>query len=88
MKYTAPDGHIIESLPNPQIVKYECDCLEITDGIYTSVETTGADTIIGIQQIKVKRSVNNNFMKIEIQMSSDAELLQYIQDNTPSEITY
>jgi hypothetical protein len=88
MKYTAPDGHIIESLPNPQIVRYECDCFEIVDGIYNSVETTGAATEIGIQQIKIKRIVDNNFMKIEIQMSNDAELLQYIADNTPSEITY
>lgn len=88
MTYTAPDGHIINSLPNPQIVIYECDCSEIVDGIYYSVETTGAATEIGIQQIKIKRSVDDNWMKIEIQMSSDAELLKYIQDNTPSEITY
>ena len=88
MKYTAPDGHIIESKPNPQIVTYNCDCSEITDGIYRSVETTGAATDIGIQQIKIKRSVDNNKMTIEIQMSSDAELKQYIIDNTPSEITY
>lgn len=88
MKYIAPDGHIIESLPNPQIVKYECDCSNIADGIYRSIETTGAATEIGIQQIKIKRLVDNNFMKIEIQMSSDAELEQYIIDNTPSDITY
>lgn len=88
MTYTAPDGNVIESLPNPQIVKYECNCSDIVDGIYTSVETTGAATEIGIQQIKIKRIVDNNYMKIEIQMSSDAELLQYIQDNTtPPQIT-
>jgi len=88
MKYTAPDGHIINSLPNPQIVNYECACSEIVDGIYYSLETTGAATEIGIQQIKIKRIVDNNFIKIEIQMSSDAELLQYIQDNTHPTITY
>lgn len=88
MKYTAPDGHIIESKPNPEIVRYECACSEIVDGIYRSVETTGAATEIGIQQIKIKRIVDNNFMKIEIQMSSDEELLQYIYDNTHPNITY
>jgi DNA-directed RNA polymerase subunit E'/Rpb7 len=88
MTYTAPDGHIIESEPYPQIVRYECACSEIVDGVYTSVETTGAATDIGIQQIKIKRIVDNNYMKIEVQMSSDAELIKYIEDNTPSEITY
>lgn len=85
MKYTAPDGHVIESLPNPQIVSYKCSCTDIGDGIYTSVETAGAATEIGIQQIKIKRIVNNNYMKIEIQMSTDAELLDYIKQNTPVE---
>jgi DNA-directed RNA polymerase subunit E'/Rpb7 len=88
MTYTAPDGHIIESEAYPTIVRYECACSEIVDGVYRSVETTGAATEIGIQQIKIKRIVDSNFMKIEIQMSSDEELLQYIADNTPSEITY
>jgi len=60
MTYTAPDGHVIESLPYPKIVVYACKCEEIVDGIYYSVETTGAATEIGIQQIKIKRIVDNN----------------------------
>jgi DNA-directed RNA polymerase subunit E'/Rpb7 len=88
MKYTAPDGHIIESKAYPQIVTYECVCSEIVDGVYTSVETTGADTEIGIQQIKIKRTVNTDNMKIEIQMSSDAELIEYIQENTPPNLDF
>lgn len=88
MKYTAPDGHIIESLPNPEIVTYQCICSEIVDGIYTSIETTGSSTEIGIQQIKIKRSVDNDNMKITIQMSSDEELLQYINDNTPPNLNF
>ena len=88
MTYTAPDGHIIESKPNPAIVTYECDCSEIVDGVYTSMETTGADTEIGIQQIKIKRTVNNNNMTIEIQMSSDAELIEYINENTPPNLNF
>lgn len=88
MTYTAPDGFIIQSKPNPEIVKYECSCSDITDGIYYSIETTGDSTEIGIQQIKIKRTVSNNFMKIEIQMSSDAELIAYINQNTPPTLNF
>lgn len=81
MTYTAPDGHIMESLPYPQEVIYSCDCTEIVDGVYTSIETTGAATEIGIQQIKIKRTVDNNNMTIEIVMSSDEELIEYQNNN-------
>jgi hypothetical protein len=81
MTYTAPDGHIIESLPYPQKVNYSCGCSEIVDGIYYSIETTGAATEIGIQQIKIKRIVDNNNMTIEIVMSSDEELIEYQNNN-------
>lgn len=88
MTYTAPDGHIIESEPNPAIVTYECACSEIVDGVYNSVETTGAATEIGIQQIKIKRVVDDNWMKITIQMSSDEELIEYINQNTPPNLNF
>lgn len=88
MTYTAPDGFVIQSKPNPDIVTYECPCSEIVDGVFYSVETTGADTQIGIQQIKIKRIVNNNYMKIEIQESSDAELIEYIKENTPPTLNF
>lgn len=88
MTYTAPDGFVIQSKPNPEIVTYECSCSEIVDGVFYSVETTGADTQIGIQQIKIKRIVNNNYMKIEIQESSDAELIEYIKENTPPTLNF
>lgn len=81
MTYKAPDGHIIESLPYPQVVNYSCECSEIVDGTYYSTETTGAATEIGIQQINIKRSVDNNYMDIEIIMSSDAELIEYQNNN-------
>ena len=81
MTYTAPDGHIIESLPYPQKVNYSCNCEEIVDGIYYSIETTGAATEIGIQQMKIKRAVDNNNMNIEIIMSSDEELIEYQNNN-------
>jgi hypothetical protein len=51
------------------------------DGIYYSIETTGAATEIGIQQINIKRSVDNNYMDIEIIMSSDEELIEYQNNN-------
>ena len=81
MTYTAPDGHVIDSLPYPQVVTYSCPCEGIGDGIYYSMETTGAATEIGIQQIKIKRTVDNNHMTIEIVMSSDEELIEYQQQN-------
>jgi hypothetical protein len=81
MTYTAPDGHIIESLPYPQEVTYSCACEGIVDGIYYSMETTGAATEIGIQQIKIRRFVENNFMDLSIIMSSDAELIEYQNNN-------
>lgn len=81
MTYTAPDGHIIESLPYPQEVIYSCVCEGIVDGIYDSIETTGAATIIGIQQINIRRLVENNNMTISIIMSSDEELIEYQNNN-------
>ena len=81
MTYTAPDGYIIESLPNLQEVVYSCDCEGIVDGIYYSMETTGAATEIGIQQIKIKRFVENNYMTITIVMSLDEELIEYQNNN-------
>jgi hypothetical protein len=88
MKYTAPDAHIIESLPSPTPVNYECDCQDIIDGVYYSIETTGAPSEIGIQQIKIKRIVDNNFMKITVIMSTDEELLTYINSNTPPVLNF
>ncbi len=82
MTYTAPDGHIIESLPYPQEVLYTCPCKGIVDGKYESLETTGAATNIGIQQIKITRMVENNSMNLSIIMSSDEELIDYQNNNT------
>ena len=82
MKYTAPDGHIIESLPYPQEVSYECACEGISDGRYESMETTSAATILGIQQIRILRLVDNNNMIITIRESSDEELQEYINNPT------
>ena len=78
MTYTAPDGHVINSEPYPNVVEYSCACSGISDGIYESVETTSADTEIGIQQINIKREVNSNLMTITIVMSSDQQLIDYI----------
>jgi hypothetical protein len=82
MTYTAPDGHIIESMPYPEEVYYTSICKGIVDGRYESMETTGAATIIGIQQIKIFRLVENNVMDLTIKMSSDEELIAY--QNNPT----
>ena len=81
MTYTAPDGHVMHSLVYPLEVIYSCPCEGIVDGIYYSMETTGAATEIGIQQIKIKRTVDTNNMTIEIVMSSDEELIEYQNNN-------
>lgn len=81
MTYTAPNGHIIESKEWPNIATYTCPCEGIVDGTYESIETTGAATEIGIQQIKIKRIVENNVMTITITMSTDAELIEYQTNN-------
>jgi hypothetical protein len=81
MTYTAPDGHVMQSLPYPEEVKYTSFCQEISDGIYYSIETTGAATEIGIQQIKIKRVVESNVMNLTIIMSSDKELIEYQNNN-------
>ena len=81
MTYIAPDGHAIDSKPYPQVVTYSCFCTDIADGTYISTETTSDDTRIGIQQINIKREVNNNAMTITIVMSSDQELIDYINSS-------
>lgn len=88
MTYTAPDGNVIESKAYPEVVTYECPCSGIVDGVYISIETTGAGNDIGIQQIKIKRIVNSDSMRIEIQMASDAELLEYINQSRPTSLEY
>jgi hypothetical protein len=84
MKYPAPDGHIIESLPYPEEVIYSCVCnpKEYTDGIYHSDEVKGAATEIGIQAIHITRTVDNGNMTIKIKEYSNEELIEYINNNT------
>ena len=82
MTYTAPNGHIIESLPYPQKVNYSCECQEIVDGIYKSDEIKGAATEIGIQGIHITRKVDNGNMTISLVEFSEQELIDYINNNT------
>ena len=83
MKYTAPDGHIIESLPYPQEVNYSCQCSpsDYSDGIYKSDEIKGAATEIGIQGIHITRKVDNGNMTISLVEFSEQELIDYINNN-------
>ena len=83
MTYTAPDGHIIESLPYPQEVNYSCQCSpsDYSDGIYKSDEIKGAATEIGIQGIHITRTVDNTTMTIKLIEFSEQELIDYINNN-------
>ena len=82
MTYKAPDGQTIESLPYPQEVSYTCECSDIQDGVFISFETCGSDNVVGIQQIKISRTVSNNSMTITIVESSEQELQEYINTVT------
>lgn len=76
MTYLAPDGYIIKSKDSP--TTYTCACEDMHDGTYESFETTFASTAIGIQQIKIVRTVTNNMMTITITQSTNQELTEYI----------
>jgi hypothetical protein len=78
MRYPAPDGHIIESLPYPQVVTYTCPCEGFSDGIYKSYETTGSLNRLGIQQIQITRTIQNNIVTISIIESTEEELQAYL----------
>ena len=78
MKYTAPDGHVMVASKD-EVVTYTCTVDGSSDGIFYSLETYPADTVIGIQQMQIKRTVNNNTMVIDIKESTDAELIEYIE---------
>lgn len=83
MTYTAPDGHIIESLPYPQEVIYSCPCSydNYSDGVYESYEVKGAATEIGIQGIHITRTVDNSQMTIKLIEFSEEELIEYQNNN-------
>jgi len=77
MEYKANDGTILVSKANEE-VKHTCN-VSIADGIYESFETTSAGTEIGIQQIKIKRVVNNGSCEYTITESTNEELISYKQ---------
>lgn len=84
MKYPAPNGHMVESLPYPQEVTYNCECStsEYSDGILYSDEIKGNSTEIGIQGVHITRIIDNGNMTIKIKEFSDEELINYINNNT------
>jgi hypothetical protein len=81
IKYQAPDGTMLFSKPG-NTVSYVCNAGEnCPEGTFVSYETTSAATAIGIQQIKIVRTVVDGQMTIEITESTDQELLDYIESN-------
>lgn len=83
MTYTAPDGHIMESLPYPQEVTYisVCSNNNYSDGTYYSVELCSADNELGVQGIHINRTVENEVMDIVLKEFSEEELIEYINNN-------
>ena len=79
MTYTAPDGHVIISSPEGPVT-YTCSQEGMTEGIFFSLETKSASTIIGIQQIQITRTITTESITIQIVESTDAELEQYQRD--------
>jgi len=79
MTYTAPDGHIIVSSPNGPVT-YSCEQTGMTEGTFFILETTGANTSIGIQQIQITKVVDQSTVTIIIKESTNEELIQYQKD--------
>ncbi len=78
MKYTAPDGYIIESNPLEAII-YVCEANGLNAGF--SLETAHANTPIGIQQIQIVRTLDSyGMITITITESNNEELLNYINE--------
>jgi len=77
MTYTAPDGHvmIINSTDN---VVYDCPQTGMIEGVFDSLETTYANNVFGIQQIRINRIVDFDSILITIRQSTDQELQEYI----------
>jgi len=77
MQYVAPDGHVIESNAG-SAVEYTCEVSGYANGVYTSLETAGSGTSIGISQIKIERVVEDGVMTITVTESTALELMEYI----------
>lgn len=86
MKYTAPDGHVIESSPNAP-VEYSCQMTGGIVGTFESLETKSADSIYGIEQIKIVRVISENEVTITLTESTDEELQDYINSVDRNVIT-
>lgn len=77
MTYTAPDGHIMESVPLPNEVTYisVCSNADFGNGYYYSYETMGSDNELGVEGIHVNRTVENEVMTIVVKEFSEQELI-------------
>lgn len=81
MKYTAPDGHIIESSSSPVI--YTCNNTGVSVGVYDSLETESSHNAWGIQQIKINRVVTESTITITVTESTEQELQDYLNSIVP-----
>lgn len=79
MTYKAPDGHIMVSSPDGPVT-YTCPQTGMIEGTFFSLETTYANTSIGIQQIQITRVIDVDSIDITIKESTSEELIQYQRD--------
>jgi hypothetical protein len=77
MTYTAPDGHVMV-INSTENVVYDCPQSGMIEGVFDSLETTYANNIFGIQQIRINRIVDHDSILITIRQSTDLELQEYI----------
>jgi len=77
MKYKALDGTLIDSNPN-QTATYTLTVEDHPQGVFESYETQSSSIPVGIEQIKIVRTVVGNQMTIQITESSEQELIDYI----------
>lgn len=78
MKYTAPDGHVMECNSSTVPVVYSCPISDMVEGNFDSLETTYANNAYGIQQLRINRYITETEATITIRLSTDAELQEYI----------
>ena len=81
MKYSAPDGHIIESSSSP--VVYTCENHGVAVGVYDSLETQASNNAYGIQQIKINRVITESEIVITVTESTEQELQDYLNTIIP-----
>jgi len=79
MSYPLPDKSKIDSKSSGTTTKkIPLGAIGLVNGVYESTETTSDDSLLGIAQIIVTRTVNNGELTVEIREATDLELQAYL----------